>query len=46
MNVIRFHETLAKLIAAREGVEVKVTVERKVDDERDKTISTPTKRTG
>lgn len=46
MNVVRFYETLARLIGEREGVKVKITVERKVDDERDKTIPTPTKRTG
>ena len=46
MNVVKFYETLARIIEEREGVKVKATVERKVEDERDKTIPTPTKRTG
>jgi hypothetical protein len=33
MNVVKFFETLAKIISEREGVNVKVEIKRKESDE-------------
>lgn len=41
MNVVKFHETLAQIIAQRENVQIKVHTKRKEVGESDKTNGTP-----
>lgn len=41
MDVVKFHETLAKIIAQRENVHIKVHIERKESVESDNTDESP-----
>lgn len=46
MNVEKFYETLTKIIAEREGVNIKVNVERREDETEYKTIPTSERSAG